>query len=451
MSGRLARPFDELQRSRAMRLSVADAAAWALMVGLGESYFLAAAVRLGASALQKGLVLSLPLCLGTAGPFLALRLMARARARRPLVVACALLQSLTLGALAISVGLGLGGPAVLIALACVYQVCGQAAGTAWGSWYGDLVPAQRRGRYFALRNRYAHFAVFAGLLLGGAGLHSFEPGAVGATGRPTGFALIFGAAASFRLISAALLAASPEPAFRGLGLRAGSVRHLVSGRGLRIGRLIVLVALLQGTVWLASPYFHPYMLEQLRFDYIDYMLASLAIAAAKGLSLPLWGRAVDRYGSRRVFAACAFSVAMVPLPWVWVGGLGGALAAQALSGVSWAGFELSQFTLVLDGTGRRTRPSVLSALGALTGGAQLLGSLGGAYLIQGAGMAMVTVFATSAALRLAVAGAIARFAPEVRGPSRSRGAPAVRLAGVRPSGGAYRPIPYAGPRLSGRR
>jgi len=60
---------------RAMRFSLADALFYALMVGSGEVYFLADAVRLGATALEQALVITLPLCVGTLGPLLALGLL----------------------------------------------------------------------------------------------------------------------------------------------------------------------------------------------------------------------------------------------------------------------------------------------------------------------------------------------------------------------------------------
>ena len=41
---------------RALRLSLADGVAWALMVGLAETYYIAIAVYLGATPLQLGLL-----------------------------------------------------------------------------------------------------------------------------------------------------------------------------------------------------------------------------------------------------------------------------------------------------------------------------------------------------------------------------------------------------------
>jgi MFS family permease len=427
-------------RERAMRLSLVDASTYALMLGLGESYFLADAVRLGASSLQKGLVLGLPLCLGTLGPLLALRLMRVLRIRKPLVLVAAFLQSVTLAAMAALDGFERMTPSVLIGLAAVYQVCGQAAGTAWNSWYGDLVPEQRRARYFALRNRCAHGATFVGLLAAGLLLHWREPATTVGPGSSglggAGFGIIFGLASCFRLVSFGLLAASPEPRFRGLAGRVRAMRFLATGRGTSAWRLVALVALLQYAVYTASPWFHPYMLEQLEFTYLEFMSASLIIVAAKVAAAPLWGTAVDRFGSRGVFVLCVFCLSLVPLPWIWVGGLGGVLVAQTLSGLSWSGYELSNFTMMLGATYRQTRPAVFAAQSVMNGTAQLLGSLTGAALLQGVGLSVVTLFAVSAAARLCVAFSLPALLPDAERLQAARVRRLeLRVLGIRPNGG----------------
>ena len=172
-----------------MRLSLADALFYALMVGAGEVYFLADAVRLGATPLQQALVVTLPLCVGTLGPVMSLGLLGRFRRRKPVVVTAASLQAAVLLSIVVVDLSGRLSPNALIGLACGYQIFSQAAGTAWASWYGDVVPGRIRGRYFATRNRIAQLATSASLVAAGLLLQGLEPGAAGAVAavvRPPG-------------------------------------------------------------------------------------------------------------------------------------------------------------------------------------------------------------------------------------------------------------------------
>lgn len=434
----LARQLPPRTVQRSLALSVAEGIVFALMVGLGETYFLADAIRLSASRLEQGLVVGLPLFVGSLGPLLSLRVLRRSRSRKPLVVAAALAQSLTLFALAWSDASGRSSPRTLIALASAFAVFGQAGGTAWSSWFGDLVPSERRGRYFALRNRGIYLGTCLGILLAGFLLNHLEAAraqaAAGSGGE--GFALIFALAGLFRLISVGLNAFAVEPAFAGIPAREHVARFLRTPKGIGTRRVLVSSAGFYFMVYLASPYFSPYMLEHLHFSYLEYTFASLAIVAAKVLFLPVWGRLVDQLGARAIFVACALLAALVPVPWLWSKGLAWVMVAQACSGVSWAGYELSLFSLVLERTYRRVRPSVFATQSILNGSAQLLGTVLGAGIAGFFGPDLRWLFAISTAGRLAFTFGLPRFLPRAGNESAvGRREVLLRVIGFRPSGG----------------
>ena len=107
------RPLTAPEASRSMALSVGEGVLYAVMVGFGDAYFLADAVRLGASSLEQALVVTLPLLGGALGSVAALALLRRAPRRRPVVLAGALTQATVLIALVVMhltllLGLGLG-------------------------------------------------------------------------------------------------------------------------------------------------------------------------------------------------------------------------------------------------------------------------------------------------------------------------------------------------------
>lgn len=431
---------------RAMRLSLADALFYALMVGAGEVYFLADAVRLGATSVEQALVITLPLCVGTLGPLLSLALLGRFRRRKAVVVSAATLQALTLFTIVFTDTTGTLSPPLLIALASAYQVFAQAAGTAWASWYGDLVPARMRGRYFATRNRIAQVATSGSLVVAGLLLQELEPGAAGAVAPGAGglgYAIIFGAAGLFRLVSAILLALSPEPPAQLLSDRRETLSFARSDEALPVRRILLFAAALQLTVYMASPYFGPFMLEELRLSYAEYMAGSLAVVVLKFASLPSWGRLIDRHGARAAFLLAVVLVALVPLPWLWVRGVGMVIVAQSLSGLSWGGHEVSQFSLLLETSHARSRLHVFAMMSVFTGVAQLTGSLIGGWLLMSVDRNFLVVFVVSAACRLGVALAAPAIIPAGIGtPGIGRRRLFLRLLGFRASGGMEsRPVP----------
>lgn len=427
-----------------MRLSIAEGMCYALMVGFGEAYFLADAVRLGASAFEAALVVSLPLFTGAMGPMIALRLLARFGRRRELVAAANLCQAGVLLALGLATGAGSLTPRWLIAGACAYQVFGQAAGTAWSSWFGDLVPKSVRGRYFARRNRGVHVATLTSLLCGGLLLEWLEPETAGAAAGVggSGFQLIFLLAAGARFLSAVLIAITAEPRFHGLSSRERVGRYLRTARGSSAWRFLTVGALLQVVVYFSSPFFAPFMLETLRFSYLEYTIATVCVVAFKVGFLPIWGRLIDQHGPRQVYGLALLGVALIPLPFLLSRGLGMVLVAQAVSGIAWAGHELSQFALLLDSSYKRTRPQLFAAQSLLNGSAQLVGCLAAGPFLGLVDGNLRMVFLVSMIGRLAVGLALPRLLPVQHGPTLpTRRELLLRVIGIRAHGGlVHRPL-----------
>ena len=423
-----------------MQLSRVDAFVYALMVGLGEAYFVADAVRLGAGASEIALLVGLPLAVGAAGPIVALRLLARMGRRKPLVVGAAAAQAVTLLVLAALSAAGATTTGLLVGISTAYQICAQAAGTGWSSWFGDLVPAAERGRYFATRNRGAYAGTLVGLVSAGVILSGFEPARAGVAQAAggTGFALAYLLAGLFRSISVGLLAASREGRFSGMPGRARVARFLRTGRGTSAWRLVILVGLLYVAVYVASPFFNPYMLQELEFSYLEYMAASAGLVVIKVLVLPFWGRSIDRAGARWTLARGALILALVPLPWVFARDIWAVLLCEALSGFAWSGFEVGHFSLVLELGYRRMRPTIFAVQSVVTGVAQLAGGLLGSLLLTVVDTR--GLFAISGGLRLLVVVLLLRLVPRGVG-TLVRTAPALRLAGFRPGTGmAQRPV-----------
>jgi MFS family permease len=244
---------------------------------------------------------------------------------------------------------------------------------------GDLVPEARRGAYFGFRNRVLQTALFLGLVAGGLILQSFEA----ADDRYSGFATIFLVALVFRAASSFCLSRQIEPmreADREPTPRGGLGALLRDVRATHAGIVIVYLAATNLGIFIATPFFAAYMLEDLRFGYGTLTLVLGAGALGKFVFAPVWGRYSDRFGARKVLVLTGILTPVIPFLWLLGSSLPYLLSIQAFSGFAMGGFELCAFTLLLDATPARRRERLLAYYGLVNGFFTFAGALAGAFL-----------------------------------------------------------------------
>lgn len=424
-----------------MRLGIPEGIASAAMVGFAEMYFVPDALRLGAGPVTVALLVGLPLAIGGGGAAIGLWLLARWPRRRGLVVLGAVAQAMLLFALGAVELHGNGSSDLLVAATCAYHFFAQLVNAPWSAWYGDLVPDRIRGHYFATRTRLMHVATFVSLLLAG-GMLWVAPRWIDSIG--LAFASLYLMAGLARLVSAALLAAAPdvEPDLT----TPAPVANVRPDPASLSDRLSLGAGVIFFAVYLAAPFFTPYMLEDLHLDYMQFTLATAASVAGKVFSLRRWGRSVDRFGAVSVYRLAIVLLALAPVPWLVVEGFTGVLVAQVFGGFAWAAHEVAFFTLLLETAPSRERPRAYALQSMTTGAGQLVGSLAG-----GALLAMVVdvrwIFGASTVARLvAVAVVGLLLAAALQRVRLGRRRLLLRVIGLRPGGGViHRPAPSEPP------
>lgn len=98
------------------------------------------------------------------------------------------------------------------------------------------------------------------------------------------------------------------------------------------------------------------MLNDLGFDIGMVGVITALAVLAKVVSLPYWGRAINRFGNRPVLIATSFGASVVPLIWLlsrdpMLLGL-----FNAFSGFVWAGLDLASFNYALSLVGASFAP-----------------------------------------------------------------------------------------------
>jgi MFS family permease len=362
---------------RDLRASLIDGAAYAVMVGAGETYIPAFALALGLGEVTAGLVASLPLLAGSVLQLAAPVVVRAARTQRRGVIVIALLQALCFIPFIIGALHGALGTALLFTVATLYWGAGLGTGPAWNTWIEQLIPRPVRARYFAARNRLAQAATIVALLSAGVIL---QQGA--GRGRAlAAFAIAFSIAMAARLVSVRTLAAQsdgrggtferPVPVLR-------FAARLWHGQD---GRLVLYMITVQTAVNVAGPYFNPFMLRELHLSYLAYVGLVAAFFTGKIAAMPILGAWAQRYGTHRILWVAG--VAIVPMSIVWVPASAYAylMLIQALSGAAWGGYELATQLLFLESIRREERTSVLTYFNVVNSAALVGGALSGGAIL----------------------------------------------------------------------
>jgi len=367
------------QTEKSLRHSLKDAAAFAVMIGIGETYLSAFALFLRDSMPQIGLLASLPPLLASLVQLVSAWLGRLTGQRKAIVLAGASVQAFSwLPLIALPIVFDEFAVPLLIACVVIYQCGAHLSAPQWGSLMGDIVPIRRRGRFFAHRTRIVSLVTFVSLAAGGLALHFMN----GKGLTLQGFVILFSIAMCARLVSIYHLSKMHDPpghfAAMEMPVGPGWWQRLHQSNFVRFS---IFFALIQFSVAIASPFFTVYMLRDLQFSYVQFMTNTGMAILAQFLTLNQWGRISDVFGNRRILATTGIVIPLLPLLWAVSTNYWYLLAVQAISGLTWAGFSLSASNFLYDLIERNKRStylaihSVLASLGIFAG-AMLGGILG---------------------------------------------------------------------------
>lgn len=347
------------------------------MSGAGESFFSAFALFLKATNAQIALLASIPPLLASLAQLVSVWCGRYVQRRQSIILFGAYMQCfLWLPLLALPLLFPEHAVTLFIIVIVFYQASSHLIAPQWSSLMGDLVPQRKRGRYFGMRTRYATVASFSALVIAGSLLHWFD--AHGAT--VAGFIVIFSFAAIARLVSAYYLSHMYEPP-RTAELPSTTFNVKAWTRRFRNSpavRYSMFYACFQATVSISAPFFTVYMLRELKFSYLEFMLVTATSVLLHFTSLTTWGRISDAWGNRVIIVFTGAIITTFPLLWLVSTNIAFIIGVQMLSGLCWSGFGLATTNFLYDTVpaGKRSQylafHNVLGAIavcaGALLGG-----------------------------------------------------------------------------------
>ncbi len=198
--------------------------------------------------------------------------------------------------------------AAMVATVGLSAMLGHAASASWFSWMADLVPDNIKGRFWGRRQSVTMFAFLIGTAIVGAILDRFpdprEPG-----GSFNGFVLVFCLAAIFGTIDILIHCLVPEPVPDRRPPPPGLWRRLSAPlRDHDFLWLTLAFGAWAFAVGLVGSFGMIYLRREFGVTYVQ--LTAIAISSSIGtvLSGPVWGRMMDRIGTR-TFGAIMLAVA----------------------------------------------------------------------------------------------------------------------------------------------
>ena len=267
----------------------------------------------------------------------------------------------------------------------------------WTSLIADIVPLKIRGIFFGTRNAIIGIAGMISAIIGGFYLDLFPKT------DPAGFTTMFTTGIFFALISIILLTKIKEP--KNIDHTHHTLKDFFSING-DFKKFCAFAVFFNFAVMLASPFFSVFMLKNLNLSYSYFMLISGISTLARILAQHRIGILTDKFGDKQIALISVFGTAFVPLLFLFVTphNLWLLIAAQILSGIVWAGADLTLFNLLLDLTKPEKRASQIAAyamiisipniVAPLIGG--LIADYATVYVLQG----IPLIFTISFLLRL---------------------------------------------------
>jgi MFS family permease len=231
---------------------------------------------------------------------------------------------------------------------------GAVAGVTWSTWIEEWIPARIRGKFFGRRNQVLQLSTVVFLLVSGWILSRWEYSV-------PAFQAIFLGAAFLRIFSLRWQWISPTrphrpapPARTSFG---GQVDILIASRS-----FLVFVAF--GAVWSFAancfgPFYTVFMFNRIGFSAWDVGLVTALSQVGGALSLPAWGRLLDRHGNKPVMAFSLILWQLSMFLWCFVNPGNRAM----LYGLwTWIGTTSAGFVLGLFMMGLRLIPSGAKSL-----------------------------------------------------------------------------------------
>jgi MFS family permease len=400
---------------KSLDLSWKEGVAASVMQAATDEYLIPLGLFLGATPMDIGFLVAVPHLLGSLSHFFAVRAVEFFGSRVRFLVRASFSQALFLLPLAVfPFFLFPSRILALIFFVTLFRVLANLIATVWGGLASDYLVPEERGKYFGWRSRITGLAGMVTTVLGGVLLNAFKPFSTAA-----GFGILFGVTASARFISSGLMARMQDvPEQKNPGDMFTFFMFLRRFKESNFVKFVFYVASITFATTLAAPYFSVYMLQDLHFSYLTYMLVHMGAIVASLISFPIWGKHADKIGNAKVLKTTSLLIPLIPVLWLFSPNPVYLFTLEVFAGFVWGGFNLCSLNFTYDAVSPGKRMRCLGYFGFINGVATFVGAGLGGYLAERLptlnGSRILTLFVISAALRFLSHFLLSRHFHEVR-------------------------------------
>ena len=275
-----------------------------------------------------------------------------------------------------------------LALLFVSNILGALGGASWMSWLAALVPAQLRGRYYSVRNIVCSLSNLLCLPIASFIVSNWRGTEI------AGYGVVLSIAITSGLVGLGcqqfMLDINPQED-RSIEQQQES---LLTGLTASLADFNLVIFLIYFALWafavnLSTPFFNLYMLDNLDVDLNWVTLFSSIGTCTNMLMLIVWGRIIDRFGSRPLLICAGLAVVMMPLFWLltdlpqvrsqlWIY----LSIFHVFWGGMWAAIDLGNNNIQIEIVPREHHATFFAIAAAVAGICGALGTTAGGLLMQ---------------------------------------------------------------------
>lgn len=411
--------FEKGSIRRSLRYSIWDGIFSAMMAGVGDVYLIPYGIALGATPAQVAFLASVPALIASvvqiksAGITQSIGSRTKLISRMVFFHALAWLPIIAIPYLFNKTGDSHLAPWLLLGAVIVFVGCGTFSTAAWQSLMSDTIPVYKRGRYFGWRNRLQGIMTVSVSVCAGLVLHYFGKNEI------VGFTVILTFAMICRFIAWGCLTQMAEPFRHTAHDEYFSFTDFLKGMKTRnFARFVLFISLMSFVVNISAPLLPVFLLKDLRFDYVNYMLVVTVASLSGFMFQSLWGKYADRLGNWNVLKTAGWGVSLIPLLWLFSQRIPYLVVVQLFAGASWGGFNLLMTNFIMEAVSPEKKIRCISYFNVVNTFSVFLGAALGGCLIHVIppifGYSFLTLFLISCVGRILVMSLSARSVREVR-------------------------------------